>query len=180
MRSLLALTLALTASPGYSASGASLNLEAEFTNIDGGMHKLSDWLGRPVLVVNTASMCGFTGQYKALQQLQDTYADRGLVVLAVPSDDFNQEYDNDEEIKEFCEINYDLTLPMTGSTDVRGPDAHPFYQSLAEAGFTPRWNFNKVLINPDGTLAETYGSTISPMSRKITKEIERLLDQVEG
>ncbi|MEM7075277.1 MAG: glutathione peroxidase [Pseudomonadota bacterium] len=170
MRTILAVLAVVLGAPA-----ASLNLEAEFTNIDGGTHRLSDWAGQPVLVVNTASLCGFTHQYDALQALHTRYAKAGLIVLAVPSDDFNQELDDEGAIKEFCEINYDLTLPMTGMTNVKGPDAHPFYQSLEAEGFTPNWNFNKVLIGPDGALVATYRSRISPTSRKITREVERLL-----
>ncbi|TMV05527.1 glutathione peroxidase [Ruegeria sediminis] len=148
----------------------------EFASIDGGTLAIEDWRGRPVLVVNTASQCGFTGQYAALQRLFDTYSGRGLVVLAVPSDDFNQELDSAEAVKEFCELNYDLTLPMTDITHVRGARAHPFYKAVkAETGFEPGWNFNKVLIAPDGSVAATYGSTVRPESRKLVEQIEAFL-----
>ncbi len=108
--------------------------------------------------------------------MYDTYADRGLMVLAVPSDDFRQEFSTAAEVKEFCEINFNLTLPMTDITNVRGRDAHPFYRSLGELGFVPRWNFNKVLIGPDGGLVETSRSTVKPMSPSITRKIETLLN----
>ncbi len=165
---LIAFVLALPA--------AALDLDAPFENIDGGTLKLSEWRGQPVLVVNTASRCGFTKQYSALQELYDTYRDRGLVVLAVPSDDFKQELSNNEAIKEFCELQYGLDMPMTGLTHVRGQQAHPFFQSvLKEAGFEPSWNFNKVLVSPDGRVAGTYGSPVRPMSGQITGDIEKLL-----
>lgn len=148
-----------------------------FGNIDGGQHDSADWAGRPVLVVNTASLCGFTHQYADLQRLWDRYRDRGLIVLAVPSDDFRQELASDAEVKEFCTLNYDLTLPMTTITPVRGADAHPFYRWLARTnGFEPAWNFNKVLLAPDGTVAGTWGSGTKPMSRAITEKIEPLLN----
>nr|WP_254796971.1 glutathione peroxidase [Sulfitobacter albidus] len=151
--------------------------EAVFPSIDGGEIALSDFRGQPVLVVNTASQCAFTRQYEGLQALQDRYADRGLVVLAVPSDDFNQELETAEEIKEFCEINYNLTLPMTDMTHVRGPQAHPFYRDVqADTGFTPRWNFNKVLLNGEGDVVRTWGSSARPLSASVTGEIEALLD----
>jgi glutathione peroxidase len=147
-----------------------------FPSIDGGTLSVEAWRGHPVLVVNTASQCAFTGQYAALQKVYDTYKARGLVVLAVPSDDFNQELDNAKEVKEFCELNYDLDLPMADITHVRGPSAHPFYAAVkAETGFEPAWNFNKVLIGPDGQVVATWGSAARPDSRKITKEIEALL-----
>lgn len=151
--------------------------DVTFSNIDGGTHAMQDWAGQPVLVVNTASQCGFTPQYRSLQALYDTYRARGLVVLAVPSDDFNQELDSAEEVKEFCEVAFGLDLPMTDITSVKGPDAHPFYQTVkSETGFSPKWNFNKVLIGPDGAVAGTWGSSTKPTSRSITKVIDGLLE----
>ena len=148
-----------------------------FPSIDGGTLALEDWRGQPVLVVNTASRCGFTPQYEALQRLYETYAARGLVVLAVPSDDFNQELGSAAEVKQFCELNYGITLPMTDITHVRGAEAHPFYKAVkAETGFEPGWNFNKILIGPDGTVMGTWGSVTAPDSKPIVQEIEPFLD----
>ena len=148
-----------------------------FPSIDGGDIDLGDWRGQPVLVVNTASRCGYTPQYDGLQQLYDTFRDRGLVVLAVPSNDFRQELATDEEVKDFCEVNFGLDFPMTTITSVRGDAAHPFYKWLAtETGFSPNWNFNKVLIAPDGSVAATFGSNARPMSRPVTDAITALLD----
>ncbi|GFE51175.1 glutathione peroxidase [Roseobacter cerasinus] len=148
----------------------------EFVSIDGGTLNTGDWSGQPVLVVNTASQCGFTGQYEGLQALYDTYRDRGLVVLAVPSDDFNQELGSAKEVKEFCEVTFGLDLPMADITRVKGEGAHVFYQEVAaETGFVPRWNFNKVLIGPEGEVVGTWGSSTKPQSPKITQAIEALL-----
>lgn len=148
-----------------------------FTSIDGGTIDLAGYAGQPVLVVNTASRCGFTPQYDDLQALQDRYGDRGLVVLAVPSNDFNQELADEAQVKEFCAVNFDLTLPMTEITPVTGEAAHPFYRWLrAEHGFEPAWNFNKVLIGPQGELVATWGSTTRPTSRAILSRIEPLLN----
>lgn len=147
-----------------------------FDSIDGGTLALDDWRGQPVLVVNTASRCGFTPQYDDLQALYDRYRDQGLVVLAVPSDDFNQELESAAEVKEFCEVNFGLNFPMTDITPVRGDQAHAFYQWLKETeGFVPVWNFNKVLIGPDGQVVATFPSRIKPLSRQITGPIEALL-----
>jgi len=171
MRLIAALCATLLALPA-----AALDRAAPFGNIDGGELRLSDWAGQPVLVVNTASRCGFTPQYDGLQVLYDRYRDRGLVVLAVPSDDFRQELSSEAEVKEFCEVNFGLDIPMTSITPVRGPQAHPFYASLAaETGFAPSWNFNKVLIAPDGRVAGTWGSMTKPLSGAITREVEALL-----
>ena len=164
---------------GAILSGApapALDLDTPFRTIEGGTLTLSDWAGQPVLVVNTASQCAFTGQYEGLQDLYDKYRDRGLVVLAVPSDDFNQELDTEAEVKDFCEINYGIDLPMTAITHVKGPEAHPFFRSLRdEAGFEPGWNFNKVLLGPDGSVVATFGSNVKPLSQAITGKVEALL-----
>lgn len=154
-----------------------VDLDAPFASIDGGPLVLSQWEGRPILVVNTASQCAFTRQYRGLQDLYDTYRDQGLVVVAVPSDDFNQELDSNAAVKDFCELQYGIDMPMTTITPVTGRNAHPFYASLREeVDFEPRWNFNKVLIGPDGSVAGTFGSTVRPTAQKLTREIEALLN----
>ncbi|MEL7213186.1 MAG: glutathione peroxidase [Pseudomonadota bacterium] len=159
---------ALIAAPALGETAA-----FRFPSIDGGEYRLGDWFGRPVLVVNTASLCGFTYQYEGLQALQDRYGDQGLVVLAIPSNDFRQELASEEKVKEFCEMTFGLDLPMTEITSVRGPDAHPFYAWLQQIhGFTPRWNFNKVLIGADGQFVEAFGSNVRPNSRKLVRAIE--------
>ena len=158
-------------------SSAALDVAAPFKSIDGGTLSIADWAGQPVLVVNTASQCAFTGQYRGVQDLYDRYRDEGLIVLAVPSDDFNQELGTEAEVKEFCELQYGIDMPMTEITHVRGAEAHPFYASLqVETGFAPGWNFNKVLIDGDGHVVETYGSNVRPESAAIVSEIEQLLD----
>src|SRR6056297_3651438 len=172
MRLIIAFFAAFLALPA-----AALDLAAPFGNIDGGEIRLSDWRGQPVLVVNTASRCGFTHQYDGLQALYDQYRDRGLVVLAVPSDDFRQELSSEAEVKEFCEVNFGLTIPMTTIASVRGPDAHPFFASLAEeTGFVPSWNFNKVLLSPEGRVVGTWGSATRPTSSQITQRLDAFLD----
>jgi glutathione peroxidase len=143
-----------------------------FANIDGGTIELDDWKGQPILVVNTASRCGFTPQYDGLQELYDTHREAGLVVLTVPSNDFRQELATAEQVAEFCAVNFGLTLPMTDITPVTGPGAHPFYAWLKETqGFEPKWNFNKVLIGPEGEVVATWGSTTRPMSAPITEAV---------
>lgn len=147
-----------------------------FASIDGGDLALDAWRGQPVLVVNTASLCAFTPQFDGLQALHDTYGARGLAVLAVPSDDFRQELKDAAAVKEFCDVTFNLTLPMTDITPVRGAAAHPFYRWLAEShGFVPEWNFNKVLIGPDGQVVATWGSGVKPQSSLIADQIEALL-----
>jgi glutathione peroxidase len=164
-----ALGLVLLCGPALAAERFS------FASIDGGRIDLADWRGKPVLVVNTASLCGYTGQYEGLQALHDRFGDRALI-LAVPSDDFNQELGSEAEVKDFCQANFDLTLPMTEITPVLGREAHPFYQWVREeTGFAPRWNFNKVLIGPDGQIAGTFGSGVQPESDQIAGQIAAML-----
>jgi glutathione peroxidase len=155
---------------------AALETNVPFGSIDGGTLSIDQWLGQPVLVVNTASQCAFTQQYRGLQDLYDAYRDQGLIVLAVPSDDFNQEFATDAEVKDFCELQYGIDLPMTVITHVKGAEAHPFYASIkAETGFTPRWNFNKVLIGKNGEMVATFGSNTLPQSAAITRLIDDML-----
>ncbi|HZT89897.1 MAG TPA: glutathione peroxidase [Stellaceae bacterium] len=147
----------------------------------GGGHPLplSAWRGRPVLVVNTASFCGYTPQYRDLQALWRKYRDRGLVVLGVPSNDFGQqEPGSADEIKEFCDSRYAVDFPLTEKVRVIGAAAHPFYRWIADTlgeDAAPRWNFHKYLIGPDGELAGTWPSQVEPIDGPITDEIERLL-----
>lgn len=158
-------------------AGLAKGLTGTFPSIDGGTLSIEEWRGQPVLVVNTASQCGFTNQYDGLQALYDRYRAAGLVVLAVPSDDFNQELASAEEVKEFCEINFNLDIPMTEITHVKGAKAHPFYRSVRSAtGFEPKWNFNKILLNADGEVVKSWGSVVKPESAAITSEIEKLLN----
>lgn len=168
------LILALAALPFATPVRASGRFR--FDAIDGGSYDLADWRGQPVMVVNTASLCGFTPQFDDLQALHDSYGPRGLVVLAVPSDDFRQELADNDAVVEFCEVNFNLTLPMTTITPVRGPDAHPFYAWLRDTyGFQPGWNFNKVLLDGEGRMVASFGSSTRPTSARIRREIEALL-----
>ena len=162
---------------GSAVSAAESPVEGfRFGSIDGGEIGFADWPGRPVLVANTASLCGFSGQYVDLQALFDTYREAGLVVLAVPSDDFRQELSSDAEVREYCELTYGIDLPMTTITPVLGEGAHPFWRWLAEAhGFAPGWNFNKVLIGADGAVLGTWGSQPNPMGPAITGAVEAAL-----
>lgn len=171
IRIILALFLAVVAQVGFAKG-----LNGIFPSIDGGTIDIANWRGHPVLVVNTASQCSFTDQYKGLQNVFDRYRDKGLIVLAVPSDDFRQELGTAQEVKEFCELTYGLDLPMTDITHVRGSKAHPFFKAVKkQTGFEPSWNFNKILIDPKGKVVATWGSITKPESGLIVKRIEALL-----
>ena len=153
-----------------------LAAEFVFEDIDGGQISLGDLRGKAVLVVNTASRCGFTSQYAGLQKLYDTYKDEGLEILAVPSGDFRQELKSEDMVKQFCEINYGLTIPMTTITHVKGPEAHPFYKWIREEyDFVPSWNFNKILLDQEGKMVASFGSTARPSGWRITRKINALL-----
>jgi glutathione peroxidase len=151
----------------------------DFTAIDGGALPLAQYRGRPVLIANTASFCGFTPQYRDLEAVWQRYRARGLMVIGVPSNDFGQqEPGTAAEIKTFCETSYHVDFPLTQKQAVIGPAAHPLFQwiakELGEAG-VPRWNFHKYLIAPDGSLAGAWPSRVSPSAPEVTAEIERLL-----
>lgn len=147
-------------------------------SIEGKSISLDSFEKKVVLLVNTASKCGFTPQYSGLQKLYDRYKDDGLVVLGVPSNDFNQELSNNEQVKEFCEIRYGVNFPLTKILNVRGDNAHPLYKWIAKNVSvigTPRWNFHKYLIGKDGNIVNWYSSMTSPNSESLIKEIETAL-----
>jgi glutathione peroxidase len=149
------------------------------SGIDNKPIDMKQYKGHPVLVVNVASFCGFTPQYKELQQLHETYGPKGLVVLGVPSNDFGaQEPKTEAEIAKFCETNYGVTFPMTAKQKVVGLDAHGLYQWIggeAGEGALPKWNFHKYLIDKQGKLAGSWPSKVSPTSPEITGQIDMML-----
>lgn len=140
---------------------------------------LCQYAGKVVMVVNTASFCGFTSQYKALETLAARYADRGLVVLGFPSNDFgNQEPGSNKDIAEFCENTFNVKFPMFAKSVVKAdkPDTNPLFADLIKrSGSAPKWNFHKYLISRDGQQVLSFLSTTDPLSSKVTDEVERLL-----
>jgi glutathione peroxidase len=139
---------------------------------------LADYKDKVVLLVNTASQCGFTPQYAGLQKIYDRYKDDGFVVLGVPSDDFNQELSNDDDVKKFCEIRYGVNFPLTSIQKIKGESAHPLYKWIS--GNTsvigqPRWNFHKYLISKEGQIVNWFSSMTSPTSEGLLKQIEQAL-----
>ena len=153
----------------------------EFRSIEGKPLRLKDFAGHPVLVVNTASECGFTPQYAGLESLWRKYKERGLVVLGVPSNDFGrQEPGTEMEIRDFCSARYGVSFPMTSKYEVSGKGAHAFYHWIvAQAGdaAAPRWNFHKVLIDGKGQLAGVFGSKVAPEDAKLVHAIEEQLGE---
>ncbi len=152
--------------------------DLEIESINGEIIKLKDYRDKVILIVNTASYCGFTKQYEDLQDLWNKYKSSGLIVLGVPSDSFNQEKKTNSEVKEFCEVNFEINFPLTTITDVKGNDAHAIFK-WAENNFgksaIPKWNFHKILINKQGNVEETYTSFTKPTSNKIINKIEEIL-----
>lgn len=150
-----------------------------FTSIEGEPMPMSQYRGQPVLLVNTASFCGFTPQYEALQALWETYRERGLIVLGVPSNDFgSQEPHGEAEIKDFCEANYRVDFPMTTKQVVKGAGAHPLYRWIADrlgAGAAPRWNFHKYLLDRNGAVVGAWPSQVKPLDDAIMEAVERAL-----
>jgi glutathione peroxidase len=133
------------------------------------------YAGKPLLIVNTASHCGFTGQFKGLQALHEKYKDKGLVVLGFPSNDFNQEAKSEEKTAEICFINYGVKFTMLSESAVKGDKANPVFKELARQSKAPSWNFNKYLVKPDGTVAKHFGSSTAPDSADMTQAIESVL-----
>ena len=147
-------------------------------SITGELINFKEYKNKAVLLVNTASYCGFTNQYEELQQLWDNYKAKGLIVLVVPSNSFNQEKKNNKEVKEFCEVNFNINFPLTTITDVKGDNAHEIFKWAKKnygKSAIPKWNFHKILINKEGKIEDTFASFTKPMSGKLIKKIEGLL-----
>jgi glutathione peroxidase len=165
-----------------SAPKAQNVYEFSFTSITG--HKkipLSDFKGKVILIVNTASHCSFTKQYAGLEKIYEKYKDKGFVVIGVPSNDFgDQETDSNEVIAEFCKVNFGVTFPLTQKEHVSGKNSHPFYLwAKKKLGFfgAPKWNFHKYLINRKGELIDYFSSPTEPENPKIIKAIEKALNE---
>ncbi len=177
MRTVLA-AVGLAVLPGAVQAGGSA-WDYSFIAIDGQPLPLKQFEGKAVLVVNTASQCGFTPQYKALLDLAEKYRERGLVIIGVPSNDFGaQEPGSSTDIKEFCVTNYGINFPLTEKTKVSGDDAHPFYRwAVQNLGVVarPMWNFHKYLIAPDGRIVDWFSSVTKPDSARVINAIEAVL-----
>ena len=149
-----------------------------FPGLDGGAIRLAEHAGKPILIVNTASLCGYTPQYSGLQQLWTRLRERGLLIVGVPSNDFgSQEPGGADEIHKTAHAQYGVSFPLASKVEVRGPAAHPFYRwaALERPGDTPRWNFHKYLVGRDGRIAASFPPTIEPMDARVIAAIEREL-----
>lgn len=162
-------------------AGATPVLTGSMKGIDGKPVALDDYAGKVVLVVNTASHCGYTPQYESLQSLYERYADQGLVVLGFPSNDFQQEFADDGEIRSFCSTNYGVTFPLFSRTAVTGPQANPVFAALAAEpdgiGAPPEWNFTKYLLDRDGVPVVRWDSGTDPDLPSVRRTVEAVLAQ---
>ncbi|MDM0075127.1 glutathione peroxidase [Variovorax sp. J2P1-59] len=172
-----AFLLPATARAQAAAPGCPAILQHTFPRLqDEKPQALCQYAGKVVLVVNTASFCGFTPQYKGLEALDSKYRSRGLVVLGFPSNDFAQEAGSNKEIAEFCESTFGVKFPMFAKSSVRGVDANPLFKELARAsGTTPKWNFYKYLIDRDGKVVDSYSSMTAPDDRSFVRAVESAL-----
>jgi len=174
MKRLLLLML-LTALPSVADACPEL-LNHPYTSLQGKPVNPCEFAGRPVLVVNTASKCGYTPQFEKLEALHRSYQGRGLVVLGFPSNDFNQELATNQEIAQFCKLTYFVEFPMIEKGSVSGPGANAFFKQLAAAsGTAPQWNFHKYLIAPDGKTVHSFGTRVEPDSREVMGKLLPML-----
>ena len=147
-------------------------------SITGETIDFNEYKNKVILIVNTASYCGFTKQYTDLQELWDKYKSRGLIVLGVPSNSFNQEKNKNSEVKEFCKVNFDIDFPLSTITEVKGDKAHDLFKWAKNnhgKSAIPKWNFHKILINKEGKVEDTFTSFTNPMSKKLVNKIENIL-----
>jgi glutathione peroxidase len=179
----LALLIAALAAPAAAQTGGMSRASAHafsFQALDGTTIRLAAHAGKPILVVNTASLCGYTPQYTGLQQLWTRYRERGLLIVAVPSNDFgNQEPGGASDIVHTAHGQHGVTFPLAAKAAVKGADAHPFYRwaALERPLDAPRWNFHKYLIGRDGRITAAFGSAVDPADPRVAAAIERELDR---
>ena len=155
-----------------------LAYDFSFKDLDGSTIKLSDFKNNVLVVINVASRCGFTSQYEDLQVLWEKYQRKGLVIIGVPSNSFNQELDSNKEVKNFCESKFGISFPMMEIVEVKGNNAHPFYIWAKEnhgKSAIPKWNFHKIIVGKDGKIYDTFSSVTNPTSKKFINSIESAL-----
>jgi glutathione peroxidase len=163
-----------------AANNEKLAWDFSFPSIEGGVLDLRSQAGHVLLVVNTASFCGYTYQYEGLERLHEAREKEGLTVIGVPSRDFNQESNDDGTVKNFCDTRFHIAFPLAGISHVKGADAAPFYAWVRETKrWEPNWNFNKVLIGRDGRIAGTFGSGDEPEGQKLSSAIGAELGKEE-
>ena len=147
-----------------------------FVDIDGKNFPLSQFKGKPLLIFNSASKCGFTSQYTGIQKIHENYKNKGLIVIGVPSDNFHQEPGSEEDIKKFCMVNFNITFDLTKKNNVVGSEAHPFFEWIDKNyNVKPKWNFYKFVINKDGKLEKHFSSMVLPSSKTLTSVLDKVI-----
>lgn len=172
---MLVMFAALFATQAQAACPDYLNQDVRKLRSTESVNLCEAYAGKPMLIANTASHCGYTPQFKDLEEVHQTYKDQGLVVAGFPSNDFRQEAKTEEETATICYVNYGVTFDMYTEMAVRGDDAHPLFQGLAAEQGAPRWNFTKYLVDKDGKVVATFGSSTRPTDPEVTTAIENLL-----
>lgn len=172
---ILAVLIAAPAQGAENACPAYLDHDVRKLRSEERVNLCQAFAGKPMLIVNTASRCGFTPQFEGLESLYRQYRDRGLVVLGVPSNDFKQAAPDEETAARVCFVDYGVTFPMLSRQRVRGPDAHPLFRELAAKAGEPSWNFNKYLIDREGNVVERFDSRVEPMSDRLREAVEKIL-----
>ena len=163
-----------------NASYEKLAFDFSFKDLDGSEMKLADFKNKVMVVTNVASYCGFTSQYEDLQEIWEKYQSKGVVVIGVPSNSFNQEMETNKEIKNFCEAKFGISFPMTEKVKVTGSEAHEFYKWANNnhgKSAVPKWNFHKIIIGKDGKIFDTFSSMTKPTSNKFVKVIEEAINK---
>jgi len=189
-RHLLGLLLGAFASPAVAQSvsrnGAAMSpvtaYAFSFAGLEGDAIRLADYAGKPIMIVNTASLCGYTPQYAGLEQLFMRFHDKGLTIIGVPSNDFGgQEPGGPKEISATANQEYGVTFPLTAKAEVKGPNAHPFYKWAAaeRPQETPKWNFHKYLVGGDGLIAAVFPTAVEPMEARVVDAVARELGRPE-
>ena len=177
MRVLMSLIMVLGTSNAFAQNSA---FDLKFKSLGGNEKSLGDFKGKVLMVVNTASHCGYTKQYSGLQKVYETYKDKGLVVVGFPSTSFNQEFKDEGEVAKFCKVNFGVTFPMAGIIEVKGKNQSPVFGYLTQKG--PKdtqgdveWNFEKFLVNREGKVVARFRSGIDPMGKEVKDVLEKLL-----
>ncbi len=164
--------------PNHSSAENKNFYDLKINDISGKTINFDNYRNKVVLIVNTASYCGFTKQYADLQILWDKYKSSGLIVIGIPSNSFNQEKKNNKEVREFCEFNFNIDFILSEISDVKGENAHDIYKwakNVYGKSAVPKWNFHKILVDKNGQIIETFVSFTSPLSNKIIQAIEKSL-----